>query len=187
MKKFYFVMICLFSIESMNSQFDYGVNGGVSMSSKDAVKIDNFQNNIRGFYAGIYVEINFLVLYIRPEINIIRSSSKIDSKKYLESNLEIPVSLGYKLFPLFSIYVGPSFISNLNRNYNDLKLNELNDKKNISFHLGTRFSFGPLSLNLTYNQGGNNTLLSSNNLNIETGKIDKSNRFFKVGLSYSLN
>ena len=171
----------------MNSQFDYGVNGGISMSSKDSFKTNNFENKIRGFYAGIYGEINFLVLYIRPEINFISSSSKIDSKEYLESNLEIPVSLGYKLFPLFSIYVGPSFISNLNRNYDDLQLNELNDKKNISFHLGTRFSFGPLSLNLTYNQGGNNSQLSSYNINTETNNIDKSNKFFKIGLSYSLN
>ncbi len=174
-------------MEVIYSQFDYGVNAGISMSSKDAIKIDNFENNIRGFYAGIYGEINFLVLYVRPEINIIRYSSKIDSKEYIESNIEIPVSVGYKLFPLFSIYGGPSFISNLNRNYNDLNLNELNDKKNISFHLGTRFSFGPLSLNLTYNQGGNNTQLLSNNLNIETGKIDKSNRFLKIGLSYSFD
>ena len=187
MKKFSFILICLFSMEVIYSQFDYGVNAGISMSSKDAIKIDNFENNIRGFYAGIYGEINFLVLYVRPEINIIRYSSKIDSKEYIESNIEIPVSVGYKLFPLFSIYGGPSFISNLNRNYNDLNLNELNDKKNISFHLGTRFSFGPLSLNLTYNQGGNNTQLSSNNLNIETGKIDKSNRFLKIGLSYSFD
>ncbi len=171
----------------MNSQFDYGINGGISMSSKDAIKIDNFKNNIKGFYAGIYGEINFLVLYVRPEINIIRSSSIIDSKEYLESNLEIPVSFGYKLFPLFSVYAGPSFISNLNRNYNDLNLNELKDKKNISFHLGTRFSFGPLSLNLTYNQGGNNSQLSSYNINTETNNIDKSNKFFKIGLSYSLN
>tara|TARA_B100001996_G_scaffold353664_1_gene315185 strand:- start:428 stop:943 length:516 start_codon:yes stop_codon:yes gene_type:complete len=171
----------------MYTQFDYGVNGGISISSKDAVKIDNFENNIKGFYAGIYGEINLLVLYIRPEINIIRSSSKINSKEYLETNLEIPVSLGYKLFPLFSIYAGPSFTSNLNRNYNDLSLNKLNDKKNISFHVGTRFSFGPLSLNLTYNEGGNNTELSSNNLNLETGKIDKSNSFLKIGLSYSLD
>ena len=92
----------------MNSQFDYGVNGGISMSSKDSFKTNNFENKIRGFYAGIYGEINFLVLYIRPEINFISSSSKIDSKEYLESNLEIPVSLGYKLFPLFSINEGPT-------------------------------------------------------------------------------
>ena len=187
MKKFYFILFLLFSIEFIYSQFDYGVNGGISMSSKDALKIDNFENNIRGFYAGIYGEVNFVVLYVRPEINIIRSSSKINSKEYIESNIEIPVSLGYKLFPLFSIYGGPSFISNLNRNYNDLNLSEVNDKKNISFHLGTRFSFGPLSINLTYNQGRNNTRLSSNDLKIETGKIDKSNRFLKIGLSYSLD
>ena len=36
----------------MYSQFDYGFNGGISMSSKDAFKADNFENNLKGFYAG---------------------------------------------------------------------------------------------------------------------------------------
>lgn len=171
----------------MYSQFDYGFNGGISMSSKDAFKADNFENNLKGFYAGFYGEVNFLVLYVRPEINFVRHSSKINSKDYSETNLEIPVSLGYKLFPLLSIYGGPSFVSNIDRNYNDLSLNEIKNKNNLSFHVGTRFSFGPLSFNLTYNEGGDNTKLSSNNLNTESSEINKSNRFLKIGLSYSLD
>ena len=171
----------------MYSQFDYGFNGGISMSSKDAFKADNFENNLKGFYAGFYGEVNFLVLYVRPEINFVRHSSKINSKDYSETNLEIPVSLGYKLFPLLSIYVGPSFVSNIDRNYNDLSLNEIKNKNNHSFHVGTRFSFGPLSFNLTYNEGGDNTQLSSNNSNIGSSEINKSNRFLKIGLSYSLD
>ncbi len=171
----------------MYSQFDYGVNGGMSMSSKDAFKVGNFENNLKGFYAGFYTEVNFLVLYVRPEINFVRHSSKINSKDYSETNLEIPVSLGYKFFPLLSIYGGPSFVSNIDRNYNDLSLSEIKNKKNLSFHVGTRFSFGPLSFNITYNEGGDNTKLSSNNLNTESSEINKSNRFLKIGLSYSLD
>ena len=71
----------------MYSQFDYGVNGGMSMSSKDAFKADNSENNLKGFYAGFYGEVNFLVLYVRPEINFIRHSSKINSKDY-SSNIK---------------------------------------------------------------------------------------------------
>jgi len=71
-------LICILSIKLMYSQFDYGVNGGISMSSKDAFKADNFENNLKGFYAGFYGEVNFLVLYVRPEINFVRHSSKIN-------------------------------------------------------------------------------------------------------------
>lgn len=187
MKKLFIIFFYLISIQIIYAQFDYGLNAGVSISSKNAFKVDNIENNLKGLYAGVYGEINFLILYIRPEINFIRSSSKINSIEYSETNFEIPVSIGYKVFPLFSIYAGPSFTSNINRNFNNLSVNELKDKKNISFHLGTRLSFGPVSLNITYNEGENETQLISNSSTIETGQINKSNRIVKIGLSYSFD
>jgi len=187
LKKLFFILFYLISVQIIYAQFDYGLNAGVSISSKNALKVDNVENNLKGFYAGVYGEINFLILYIRPEINFIRSSSKINSIEYSETNFEIPVSIGYKVFPLFSIYAGPSFTSNINRNFNNLSVNELKDKKNISFHLGTRLSFGPVSLNITYNEGKNETQLISNSSTIETGQINKSNRIVKIGLSYSFD
>lgn len=187
MKKLFFVLFYLISYQISYSQFDYGLNAGVSISSSDALKFDNVENNLKGFYAGLYGEINFPILYIRPEINFIRSSSKINSIEYSETNFEIPISFGYKIFPLFSIYAGPNFTSNINRNFNDLILKELKNKKNISFHLGTRLSFGPLSFNITFNLGENETQLISNSSKIETGQINKSNRIVKIGLSYSFD
>jgi len=187
LKNLIFILFYLISSQILYSQFDYGLNAGVSISSKDALKVDNVENNLNGFYAGLYGEINLPILYIRPEINFIRSSSKINSKEYSETNFEIPVSIGYKIFPLLSIYAGPNFTSNINRNFNDFSLNELKDKKNISFHLGTRLSFGPVSLNITYNEGKNETQLISNDSKIETGQIIKSNRILRMGFSYSFD
>ena len=187
MKKLFIFLFYFITTQVIDAQFDYGLNAGLSISSKDALKIDNSKNNLKGFYAGIYGEINFLVLYLRPEINFIKSSSKINSIEYSETNIEIPVSLGYKIFPLFSLYIGPSFAKKTNQNLTNFSLNELKEKNNISFHLGTRFSFGPISINLTYTRGENENQLISDNSKIESGQINKSKKNIKIGLSYSFD
>ena len=186
MKKLFIIFSLFFmSGHIINAQFDYGTTGGFTISSK--IDIQNTEDNIRGLYIGFYGEINFLVFYVRPEIHFNRLYTEINSIKYNEINFELPLSLGYKVLPLLSIYVGPTLKTNLVQNLSDLSLTELENKNNIGIHVGTRFDIGPVGVNITYNGGSTENQIILNNSNIESGRINKSKSQLNLGLSFSFN
>lgn len=186
MKRLFVIISFIFlNTQMVNAQFDYGVTGGFSISSK--IDIENTQDNIRGLYGGVYGEINFLVLYVRPEINITRLYTKINSIEYSEINFELPVSIGYKILPLLSVYAGPLFKINVDQSLSELSLSELENTDNIGIHIGTRFDIGPVGVNLTYNGGSTENQLILNKSNIESGRINKSKSQLNIGLSFSFN
>jgi hypothetical protein len=173
------------------SQFDYGLNFGISLKSDKILDIsgnsESPEGSLDGYYFGVYSQINLLLFYLRPEINILRHSQKYQSLDFKETKLELPFSIGYKLLPTFSLFTGPTFNYLINDKVDSYSLKNLESKTTIGFHIGSRIRLGPIALSLTYNTGlKENNILLNTSLN-ETGKIDRNKGQFRLGLSYSLD
>ena len=83
------ILICLFLITSSSlfAQGNLGVNFGLNDDNFGSIeniktKIDDYDldlKNSTGFQLGLFTEIDLITFYIRPEINLIFSKSKLAS------------------------------------------------------------------------------------------------------------
>ena len=85
--KFYSILIILLlNTELTFSQFDYGLKIGLNFDSAGKIKLASDQlekqgalNSKTGHHFGIYTEVDFLIFYIRPELQF----TKVISQCYI--------------------------------------------------------------------------------------------------------
>lgn len=99
------------------SQFEYGAKAGIHLNTTSGNIIDASTNltsmadvkeNLTGYFIGSYVSLDILFLYLRPELQFSYLSTNFDSLSLTQSRLEAPISLGFKLLPVLSVFAGPT-------------------------------------------------------------------------------
>ncbi len=93
------------------SQFEYGLKGGLNFDSAGKIKLfaDQLQKEGKlegkiAFNIGAYVEIDFLILYFRPELKYTKVSSQFEGNTIENTRIELPVSLGIKVLGPLSFF-----------------------------------------------------------------------------------
>ncbi len=191
MKKFYLKLFLFFPL-SIFSQIDYGFKAGVNLnnSSNFSIISDAFENKItkndfQGFFIGSYASIDLLLINLRTELQF----SKIkNSNDLIQEKIELPITVGYKIMPFLSAYIGPSFQYVLNEKSNTFNLDEVKGKTTMGINIGTRVHLGKLQFDLRYERGLNSLetkLLNESNLNV--AKIDTRASLLSMGFSYRIN
>tara|TARA_B110000444_G_C18851612_1_gene606199 strand:- start:2492 stop:3067 length:576 start_codon:yes stop_codon:yes gene_type:complete len=191
MKNFYLKLFLFFPL-SIFSQIDYGFKAGVNLNNSSNISIisDAFENKItkndfQGFFIGSYASIDLLLINLRTELQF----SKIkNSNDLIQEKIELPITVGYKIMPFLSAYIGPSFQYVLNEKSNTFNLDEVKGKTTMGINIGTRVHLGKLQFDLRYERGLNSLetkLLNESNLNV--AKIDTRASLLSMGFSYRIN
>ena len=212
------ILILLFLIPSSSlfAQGNLGVNFGLNDDNFGSIeniktKIDDYDldlKNSTGFQLGLFTEIDLITFYIRPEINLIFSKSKngtaftsasnntnilsesinIAEHTYKSTDIQVPIIFGYKVLGPISIFAGPTFKYNLS-NSSNFDLEEIEDKYNLSFLLGTRVKVKSFSLGLRYERGLNNNellIINANGIDIDNANIDTTTNKLSLNISYDI-
>ena len=142
-----------------------------------------------GFHLGVYTEVDFLILYLRPELQYTKVSSQFENNLIYNSRIELPLSFGLTLLGPVSIFLGPTAFYSLSQKSNDMKLDEIKNKMTFGLHIGSRLRLRPFEIDLRYEKGLSSMeskLLSQAGVPIE-GKINTQPSQFTLGVSFKLN
>ena len=105
-----------------------------------------------------------------------------------QSKLEAPVSLGFKLLPIISVFSGPTLQYNFEPEIENFSLSAIEQKTSLGIHFGLRAHLGPLNADLRFDRGINEnelSLLEQSGVPI-SGRIDTRSNVWSIGLSYKL-
>jgi len=190
------LFLLFFSIQLSFSQFEYGFKGGLNFdSSGDIVVVaDQFEkkgtlDGKSGYHLGVYTEVDFLFLYLRPELQFTKVSTQYENQSINTSRIELPVSFGLKLLGPVSWFMGPTAFFSISQDSNELTIDKIQNKISLGLHLGARLKLGPLGVDLRYEKGLSpmeSKLLSQTGVPVG-GQINTQPNQFILGLSFKLN
>ena len=87
----------VFSIKLSFSQFEYGLKGGLNFDSSGDILVVTDQlekkgnlDGKSGYHLGVYAEVDFLILYLRPELQFTKVSTQYET---IDNNPLIVVQL----------------------------------------------------------------------------------------------
>lgn len=115
-----------------------------------------------GTLFGVFLNIAFDKLYIRPEINFVSNKNSYDfpvkTSNWKASKVDVPILIGYKIFDPVSIYLGPSFsffdkitIEGANNSIGESPINFKKTSSNIVF--GIQIEYKRFGVDLRYEYG----------------------------------
>ena len=186
----------LFFTQLSFSQFEYGIKGGLNFDSSgdivvvaDQLQKEGFLDGKIGYHMGIYAEVDFLVFYLRPELQYTRVSSHYENQFIDSSRIDLPISFGLVLVGPVSLFLGPTAFISLSQVSNELNLDEIQNKTSMGLHIGARLKLGPVGFDLRYEKGLSameSKLLSQAGLPTG-GQINTQPNQFTLGISFKLN
>ena len=192
MKHIFIILFLLYPI-LVFSQIDYGFKAGVNLNSSSSISVvsDAFENkinksNFQGYYIGSYISFDAVIFDLRTEIQY---STTQNNNDLTQQKIELPITVGYKIMPFLSTFVGPSFQYILNEKSNSFNLDEVSGKTTIGLNIGTRVHLGKLQLELRYERGLSSleTKLLQKQSNINVANIDSRASLLSLGFSYKIN
>ena len=191
--KHIFIILFLLSPILVFSQIDYGFKAGVNLNSSSSISVvsDAFENkinksNFQGYYIGSYISFDAVIFDLRTEIQY---STTQNNNDLTQQKIELPITVGYKIMPFLSTFVGPSFQYVLNEKSNSFNLDEVSGKTTIGLNIGTRVHLGKLQFELRYERGLSSleTKLLQKKSNINVANIDSRASLLSLGFSYKIN
>lgn len=191
--KHIFIILFLLSPILVFSQIDYGFKAGVNLNSSSSISVisDAFENkinksNFQGYYIGSYISFDAVIFDLRTEIQY---STTRNNNDLTQQKIELPITVGYKIMPFLSTFVGPSFQYILNEKSNSFNLDEVSGKTTIGLNIGTRVHLGKLQFELRYERGLSSleTKLLQKQSNINVANIDSRASLLSLGFSYKIN
>ena len=192
MKHIFIILFLLYPI-LVFSQIDYGFKAGVNLNSSSSISVvsDAFENkinksNFQGYYIGSYISFDAVIFDLRTEIQY---STTQNNNDLTQQKIELPITVGYKIMPFLSTFVGPSFQYVLNEKSNSFNLDEVSGKTTIGLNIGTRVHLGKLQFELRYERGLSSleTKLLQKKSNINVANIDSRASLLSLGFSYKIN
>ena len=173
----------------VNKFIKFGMKAGVNLNTSGDIdeiissnsSIADIDGNRNGFNIGIYSEIKLLMLYLRPELHY---SEFKDNLKITQSRIEAPISLGLKVLPILSGFVGPTLRYEMT---SDDKLPTGPEDLTVGIHFGARLHLGKLGLDVRYDQGLSEDKLNTAGIGSSSVpvKLDNSPGLISLGLSYA--
>lgn len=191
MKKLLFIItLTLYSI-AINAQLDinYGIKTGLNYNANGDLAISGGLAGLNekvnserdfGFHVGMYAQLNFTKLYVRPELVFTKTKSTYNnlfspSSELTMSTIEIPMLVGFNIVKPLSVYIGPSFKYILDNEFStDFDLNIENEVV-LGLNIGVTLQLLKFGFDLRYNPG------LSENLAIYTDDLPVD------GLGYSID
>ncbi len=174
----FFLIITFFS-NNLNSQFEIGIKGGISLNAGQNqdyffesynMSYNLFEKN-NGYHVGLYTKIKLLKsFFIQPEIYYSSINRKydltfpLDHEKYIvdeyrQNRIIIPVLVGMDLFDRISLFVGPNFNFNNNmffeENSQEISIDDLYEKSKIYLQYGLSVKFKKLIIDFRIERGFN--------------------------------
>ncbi len=144
-----------YSIGDINS-----IGGSIEAGKPDELFSPNKEI---GTQFGIYVNVEFGKLFIRPELNYVSSKNNyafpISTSVWKYSKIEIPIIIGYQIVKPISIYAGPSLNILSNINLDGVQVTSYSDggpdleKTTFSLNFGIMGRYGRFGLDLRYEYG----------------------------------
>jgi hypothetical protein len=194
MKKILLTGLFFISCSPLFSQLEYGIVGGANFQASGDLKssvidVGNFKETAQrrtGYYVGLYGQINIFIFYLRPELHLTHLSSKFDTISFQSTNLEIPISIGYKLLPPLSVFAGPNIQYRLDENIN-INPSSLGDNSTLGLHLGSRLHLGSFAIDLRYERGLKESEVALLNAQGVTQTFDARGQKWSLGISYALD
>lgn len=188
--------LLLFFTQLSFSQFEYGIKGGLNFDSSgdivvvaDQLQKEGSLDGKIGYHIGIYAKVDFLVFYLRPELQYTRVSSHYENQFIDTSRIDLPISFGLVLVGPVSLFMGPTALISVSQVSNELNLDEIQNKTSMGLHIGVRLKLGPVGFDLRYEKGLSameSKLLSQAGLPTG-GHINTQPNQFTLGVSFKLN
>ncbi len=158
MKKLIVITILTIYSISINAQLDinYGLKTGFNYNVNGNLSITNgwdlgFYEKVSsegdfGFHAGMYAQLNFTKLYVRPELLFTKTKSThnfftLPDSEFKLSMFEIPVLVGFRIIKLISLYIGPTFQFITDYDY-QYEINSNGDSYKLDLNLENDFVLG---------------------------------------------
>ena len=173
-------------------QLDYGLKFGVNLNNSSDISIisQDFDPNISkkdydGYNIGGFISLQGLLMDLRGELQYVKIKNSND---LVQDRIEIPITLGYKVLPFLSLFVGPSFHYVLDEKSSTFLLNNIEDRTTMGLNIGTRLYIGKIQFDLRYERGLNEIetkIINENNLDV--ARIDSRKSLVSFGVSYKIN
>lgn len=194
MRHLYYIFLILFT-QNLIAQLEFGVKLGASFPSDTKLltilqennRIETLENRVSGLQLGVYGQFELSSIFVRPELHYSNTQLKFKNFNYSQGMLEMPVSVGLKLLPIVSIYLGPTAQYRLSEKIKDLAFfDEVKKESTITFHFGTRIHLGNLGIGLRYERpfSNNEIKVIENNLALPLGTFDNRPKQILLDLSF---
>ena len=207
MKRFFGLLafLCLFASMPAAAQFNFGIKGGVNLSERPTLNIEEFKSNIKGstgWYVGPTAKFIIPVVGLGFEANVLYSQTniEIEGQNMQTQSIDVPLYLRYELsLPVVNNYVepfiaiGPQFGWNIGEksitleNIADLASCEYNIKdSNISLNFGIGvILFDHLQIHGNYNLAlGKTADITGTILNLRKEITEVKTNTWQVSLAY---
>ncbi|MDX5586608.1 MAG: outer membrane beta-barrel protein [Aureibaculum sp.] len=169
MKKLLFIITLTLYTIVINAQLDlnYGLKTGLNYNTNGDLAISggfaglnekvNSERDF-GFHVGMYAQLNFTKLYVRPELVFTKTKSTYNnlfspSSELKMSTIEIPILVGFTIVKPLSVYIGPSFKYILDNEFStDFDLN-IEKEVILGLNVGVTLQLLNFGFDLRYSPG----------------------------------
>ena len=203
MKKIFLFLLLIQT--NIFSQFEYGIKAGLNFNNNLNIKANiesldeavNIFESRNGFHIGGFLKLNIGKIYIRPVLTYSKINNSYDLPTTLsqqeniisdfkQSKIDIPVLIGYKFFNMINLFAGPRFEYIGKVNFNDLNIDDLEDKFKTGLHYGLGFKLGKIELDLRVERGFNKNEINfmKNDAELNNQFISTKGKMYLVGFSY---
>lgn len=191
------LVFLLATVFTMNAQKN-GWGGTASLiyaSNGDLVAdaTNTFENKGKGgagFNVGVYGNLNFGMIYIRPKLVYSQTSSSYDlyedpsSKKFKLSSLDLPVLVGIKIIKPISFVIGPAFKYIISSDIEDVTFKDIESDVTVGLNVGVAVIIGRIGIDLIYERGFSENEASFIDDETNGYTLDTRPQQFLVSLSY---
>jgi hypothetical protein len=191
MRKAFIILTALFFINYSYAQVRFGLKVGGNLANVDG--FDKSQMKL-GLSAGPVLTVKLAnVFFLQSELLYSIKGSQSDSLQNSDAKLDLnyitlPILVGYRLAPNFSIKLGPeigrllSAKSEVNGTTKDIT--DFYQSFDFGADLGLAYSFKKIALDLRYNYGFKDLLDRTNQTGTAGGDENVSNRVLQFSLTY---
>jgi hypothetical protein len=191
MRKAFVILAALFLINSSYGQVRFGLKAGGNLANIDG--FDKTKMKL-GLSAGPALQVKLAnVFFLQTELLYSIKGTRSDSMQSSDAKLNLnyinlPILIGYRAAPNFSIKLGPeighllSAESEVHGNTTDIT--DLYQSFDFGADLGLAYTFKKIALDLRYNYGFKDLLDRANGTGTASGSDDVSNRVLQFSLTY---
>lgn len=167
MKKIIALLVLFFGFNAFSQQVDLGIKAGLVYNGNSGLLETvntTYKNRGKadvGWQAGLISRIHFLGLYLQPELLYTRFGDEYLTEEntnftLTKNRIDLPLSLGTRLFKIVHVQLGPVFSYNF-KNNNTLDVTKTNKSDfNVGLQIGVGVELGNILLSARYEYATSN-------------------------------
>lgn len=162
----FLAIVSLSFMQAQNdSKFDFGVVLGANYTSTDNLTITGGFAPIKetvksakkmGVHGGVYFQVNFNEMYLRPEVLYTMTKSNYEDIDFDQTKIDVPVLYGFKFIGPVSMFAGPSFQYILTTKLEDVDYKNIDIQHDLAVNaqVGLAINIGKqIRLDVRYEKG----------------------------------